>query len=65
MGPGRVGFIHIYVPWFYPTLPDDVQTVILWWEGQKLNSSENIWKELNVNEIRCMAWAQTLKLNCS
>ena len=34
-----------------------------WWEGQKLNSSENIWKELDVNEICFMEWAQTtLKL---
>ena len=34
-----------------------------WLEGQKLNSSENIWKKLDVNEICCMEWAQTtLKL---
>ena len=34
-----------------------------WLEGQKLNSSENVWKELVVNEICCMEWAQTtLKL---
>ena len=24
----------------------------LWWEAQRLNSSENVWKELDVNEIR-------------
>ena len=23
----------------------------LWWEAQRLNSSENVWKELDVNEI--------------
>ena len=31
----------------------------LWWEGQKLNSSEYILKELDVNEICCMEQAQT------
>ena len=30
-----------------------------WWERLKLNSSENIWKELDVNDICCMEWAQT------
>ena len=34
-----------------------------WWEGQQLNSSENIRQELDVYEIRFMEWAQTtLKL---
>ena len=33
----------------------------LWfrWEGQKSNSSENIWKELDLNEICRMEWAET------
>ena len=42
-------------------------SLIMWlwfcWQIQKLNSSENIWKELDANEICFMEWAQTtLKL---
>ena len=34
-----------------------------WWEGgQKWNSCENIWKELDVNEICCMELAYAYRL---